>query len=121
MTFPVGFDVPFRLVSEGRSSPSVVEGNDALDRSIRTIIRTFPGERVFRPSFGSLARGNIFNNMTRATAIRIASDIKEALRIWEKRITVRDVRFELSENTVFLTITWRPSGVSVESSTTIAF
>lgn len=121
MALPKGFDVPFHLASGGADSPSIVEGNDALDRSIRTIVSTYPGERVYRPTFGCFARGNVFENMTRATAVQIASNIKDALRIWEPRISVRDVRFELDENTVYLTISWQPAGTQVESTTTIAF
>ena len=55
MAVPQGFDLPFRMFSEG-SSPNVVEGDEVLDRSIRMILLTYPGERPYRPTFGSLLK-----------------------------------------------------------------
>jgi phage baseplate assembly protein W len=120
MALPKGFDVPFRLFQAG-NSPNVVEGNDALDRSIRTIIRTFPGERVYRPTFGSFARGNVFDTMTEITAVQIGASLRRAITNWEPRVRVKNVLFELEDSTVYLTVVWRPAGQSDDSTTTVEF
>jgi phage baseplate assembly protein W len=120
MALPKGFDVPFRLYLEG-NSPNTVEGNDALDRSIRTIVLTFPGERVYRPTFGSTARGGIFDSMTEVTAVQISDSIRRAISDWEPRVDVQDILFELEETTIYLTIIWRPNGSTEDSSTTMEF
>jgi len=120
MAVPKGFDVPFRLVRE-TESPSTVEGDAALDRSIRTIIQTFPGERPYRPSFGSGAASGVFSNMTEESAVRIATEIRRALSAWEQRISVLDITFVVEDSTIDLIITWRPTGRDSDSTTTIQF
>jgi phage baseplate assembly protein W len=120
VALPKGFDTPFRLVSE-QSSPNVVEGLDCFDRSIRTIIRTFPGERVYRPTFGCLARASIFANMTDAMAVQLGSEIRRAVASWEPRVSIEDILFELDNNIVRLQISWRPSGRETDSTTIIEY
>lgn len=120
MALPKGFDTPFRLVS-ARESPSVVEGLDCLDRSIKTIIRTHIGERVYRPTFGSLAKSTIFANMTDANAVQLGTDIREAIATWEPRVSVDNILFELDDNTIRLQIAWRPLGSNAQSLTTQEF
>lgn len=120
MALPKGFDTPFRLVS-AQDSPNVVEGEECLDRSIRTVIRTFPGERVYRPTFGCMARASIFANMTDAMAVQLGSEIRRAVAAWESRVSLDDIMFELDNNIVRLQITWRPSGSETDSTTIIEY
>ena len=118
---PQALDVPFRMYKQG-DSPNVVEGPETvIDRSLRTIIRTVPGERPYRPTFGCWARAMIFANMTEGAALQTAAEIRRAVAAWEPRADIQDILFELEETTVFLTIIWRPNGASVDSTTTIQF
>ena len=120
MAVPQGFYIPFRMVKQ-RSSPNFVEGDAVLDRSIRTIIRTFPGERPYRPTFGSLVRALIFTNMTEGAALQGADEIRRALLAWEPRISVVNILFELNDTSVFLTVIWRANGRRQDSTTLIEF
>lgn len=120
MAVPQGYDVPFRLVKTN-SSPNFVVGNDVLDRSIKTIIRTFPGERVYRPTFGSVVRAMIFENMTEGAALQAADEVNRAVGDWEPRVTIDDILFELKDTTIALTINWRANGSQQDSTTTIEF
>ena len=120
MSLPIGLDTPFRLIS-AQNSPNVVEDLECLDRSIRTIIRTFPGERVYRPTFGCMARASIFANMTDSMAVQLGSEIRRAIATWEPRVSINDILFELDDNKVFLQISWRPSGNAADSTTIIEY
>lgn len=120
MAVPMGFDVPFNMSAE-RGCPAVVEGDDVLDRSIRTIVQTVPGERPFHPTFGCWVSVMVFANMNTATAIQAADEVRRAILAWEKRVDVRGIQFSLEENTVYLTINWRANGKQLDSTTTIGF
>jgi phage baseplate assembly protein W len=117
---PKGFDVPFRL-DKRQASPVSAEQEKLLDRSIRTILLTSPGERVFRPTFGSWLRRMVFANMSEGAGFQAATEIRRALVAWEPRIIVRDILFRLGDNSIQLNIIWQPTGAQVDSSTTIGF
>ena len=120
MAVPKGFDIPFRI-DKNRGSPVSVETEALLDRSIRTILLTSPGERVFRPTFGSWLRRLVFTNMSEGAAFQAAAEIRRALDAWEPRIDVRDILFSLGENSIQLEVVWQPTGAQVDSTTTIGF
>ena len=121
MATPQAFDVPFRMYKDG-ASPNVVEGtNDVLSRSLSTIIQTLPGERVYRPTFGCWARAIIFSNMTEGAAVQAASEIRRAVAAWEQRVEIRDILFDLSGATIFVSIEWRANGNDIDSTTVIEF
>lgn len=121
MAVPQGIKVPFE-VSTARGSPVVVEEAALLDSSIRMILRTVPGERPFRPSFGSWLPITVFANMTEGAAFQAAAEAKRALIAWEPRISVQDILFELVEpSTIMLTIIWSPNGAATTFRSTIDF
>lgn len=121
MAVPQTIDVPFRMY-KGGTSPNVVQGPSAtIDRSIRTIIRTVPGERPYRPTFGCWARAMVFANMTEGAALQTAAEIRRAVAAWEPRADIQDILFELSGTTVALTVIWRANGAPTDSTTTIGF
>lgn len=120
MAVPQGIDVPFRMVRE-KSSPNSVELDDVLDRSIRTILLTYPGERVYRPTFGSFLRSLIFTNMTEGAALQAADEIKRAITLWEPRVNIDNTTFELDDNTIYLAIFWRANGSLAGRRTVIDF
>ena len=120
MAVPQGYDVPFRLVKE-LGSPNAIEGDAVLDRSIRTILRTYPGERPYRPTFGSFLKALIFANMTEGAALQAADEVNRAITAWEPRVSIDDIQFALDDTTVFLTIKWRANGRAGDAATTIEF
>jgi uncharacterized protein len=84
--FPVGVDATggIRLVSREAE----------LEQSIRLVISTAPGERPMRPEFGCAIHDHVFDPADGRTAGRIAFEVREALRRWEPRIEVVDVRVD---------------------------
>lgn len=121
MAVPQGIKFPFEL-NKDRGSPVVAEGVALLESSIRTILRTVPGERPYRPNFGSWLPVMVFANMTEGVAFQAVSEASRALVTWEPRVKVQDILFELQEpSTISLTVIWRPNGAPSTYRTTIDF
>jgi len=121
MAVPQGIKVPFELNST-KGSPIVAEGVALLENSIRVILRTVPGERPFRPGFGSWLSVMVFANMTEGVAYQAISEAKRALTTWEPRIRIQDILFELqASSTIALTVIWSPNGAASSYRTTIDF
>jgi len=112
---PVGLSVPFRFDTTGYPAPVV--GQKTLHDSIFTILSTYPGERVMRPTFGSYLKSYVFDPMSRATAYQARAEVFRAIRIWEPRVRVIDVLFELADTTITLHVTWRSNGNLLASTT----
>jgi uncharacterized protein len=87
----VGWRWPVRVSEGDRRAMHWVCDDEAVRQSIEIILRTEPGERVMRPTFGTHLGHLLFapnNEQNRALA---AFEIREALLQWEPRIEVRDV------------------------------
>lgn len=81
--FPVGVDATGQI--------ALVTGSREVERAMRLILSTYPGERPMRPHFGSRLRDFIFDGATWENATAIAAEVRAALRQWEPRTTVTDV------------------------------
>ncbi|MGD9726402.1 MAG: GPW/gp25 family protein [Nitrospiraceae bacterium] len=78
--------------------------------SVFTILSTMPGERVMRPNFGSYLRLILFENINRVAGLRARYEVQRALALWEPRISVQDVLFELNETTITVHVSWIANG-----------
>jgi len=67
------------------------EGPADLDRSIRVVLATAPGERVMRPEFGCRIWDMLFEPVTANLLGQMAQAVRDALAQWEPRATVEDV------------------------------
>jgi Bacteriophage baseplate protein W len=84
-----GWAFPLRVDATG--GIALVSRLQEIEESIRLILGTAPGERPMRPEFGCRIHDEVFGRADAATAGRIASDVRAALRRWEPRIEVQDV------------------------------
>lgn len=84
-------------------------GERKLHDSICMILSTHVGERFFVPEFGSRLHDAIFEQNDLIFKDLVDMYVREALGIWEKRITVInvDVGIESEGNIVPVTITYR--------------
>ena len=64
----------------------VLKDERAIQRSVRNIVETIPGEKFFNPIFGSEVRSQLFENASYAVADNIRDQITESLRNFEPRI-----------------------------------
>lgn len=77
-----------------------------LHDSIFTILSTIPGERVMRPTFGSYLRLILFENINRVTGLKARTEVFRAIGLWETRVSVQDVLFELEDTTIKVNVSW---------------
>jgi len=84
-----GFSWPMEVDHTG--SIMLTGGAEDLDRSIRIVLLTAPGERVMRPQFGCRIWDLLFEPVTPNLLGLIAESVRDALAQWEPRIEVEDV------------------------------
>jgi uncharacterized protein len=87
--FGQGISFPPRLGANGRFAWS--NGPDNIREAITVILSTQPNERVMLPTFGGRLRSYLFEPNTVATQQSIQEEIRNALTLWEPRITVQSV------------------------------
>jgi phage baseplate assembly protein W len=116
-----GLAVNFRFDQNGY--PSEDQDVALLGDSILVIIKTIPGERPFRPTFGCYVVRLLFANMSTAASMRARTEARRAIETWEPRVIVDDIITTVSPasvtnasaatnqaSTIALSIIWRPKG-----------
>jgi phage baseplate assembly protein W len=88
----LGRGLAFPIVADGATGRiAMAEYEDDIAQSIRIILSTRKGERVMRPEFGSGLHAFLFENDGYTLRSRIADAVKDALELWEPRVTDVDV------------------------------
>jgi phage baseplate assembly protein W len=88
---------------------NTLTNSDAIKRSLKNIILTDKLERPYNPEFGSDIRRRLFETHDGTVADEIASDIEFAVKNFEPRVRLLDVRVDerIEQNGVFITIVFR--------------
>tara|TARA_Y100000816_G_scaffold48928_1_gene31000 strand:+ start:387 stop:788 length:402 start_codon:yes stop_codon:yes gene_type:complete len=97
--------VPLERVSQGFRDVSMsfkknplnddlilLKNANAIARSIKNIVFTFPGEKPFNETFGSRISRLLFDNFDDLTASNIKDEIESSIRRFEPRVRLRSVR-----------------------------
>lgn len=84
-----GFSWPMEVDHTG--SIRLTTTAEDIDRSMRIVLMTAPGERVMRPRFGCDIWDLLFEPVTQNLFGLIASAVFEALGQWEPRVEVDEV------------------------------
>jgi phage baseplate assembly protein W len=66
-------------------------GADDIDRSMRIVLATAPGERVMRPQFGCRIWELMFEPVTANLLGSMADAVQDAVAQWEPRVDVNEV------------------------------
>ena len=87
----------------------------AIARSIRNIVFTTPGEKVFDPNFGSNVSKLLFEIVDDVSALAIRDEIENSIRNHEPRVELIDVIIEpnYDANEFNATILYRIIGIDV--------
>ena len=85
-----GFSRPLEVDHTG--SINLTDGAEDLDRSIRMVLLTAPGERLMRQDFGCRIWDLLFEPVTANLLGLIAEAVRDSLARWEPRIEVDDVQ-----------------------------
>lgn len=84
-----GIAFPIRTSVQGGLQLSAAGQN--LTESIRVLLRTRVGERVYRPDYGSRLSELTFAPMNTDTLLLIRLNVQEAIERWEPRIVLEQV------------------------------
>ena len=87
----VGAGWAFPVTTDATGGIALVAQESEIEQAIRLILGTACGERPMRPEFGCRIHDHVFGTATSTTAGQIASDVGQALQLWEPRIEVHDV------------------------------
>lgn len=93
-----GIRFPFRF-SERTGGTEESSDLDRIRESILQILETRPGERLMRPEFGSRVKDLVFEQNDAVLKGLLRFHITDAIRRWEKRVTVTNVSFDGSPDT----------------------
>lgn len=88
-----GFHFPIE-VDEATGRMKEVSLEEDISQSIRIIMMTRKGERVMRPEFGCDIHDYVFGTMDYTTLVQMEHAVREALTIWEPRITQVEVAID---------------------------
>ncbi|MEA5468481.1 GPW/gp25 family protein [Spirulina sp. 06S082] len=83
---------PLRRNVQGSLQLSSSERN--IEESIRIILATRHGERVYRPKFGCRLSELVFAPMNTKTLLMTRLYVEEALTLWEPRIDINEIYTE---------------------------
>ena len=87
----IGRGISFPMGVDHTGAIALTRGADDLDRSIRVVLATAPGERVMRPQFGCRIWDLLFEPVNANTIGLMAQAVREAVAQWEPRVDVEDV------------------------------
>jgi phage baseplate assembly protein W len=87
----IGRGIRWPLAVDHTGSLAMTTGPEDLDRSIRVILATAPGERVMRPEFGCRIWDLLFEPLNANTFGLIAQAVRDAVAQWEPRVDVHQV------------------------------
>ena len=88
----LGFAYPLGVSAQGNLQIS--DGEQSVRESIWLILRTRPGERLRRPSFGCRLHELTFAPLNQKTLVEMRLFVEEALKTWERRIILDEVRVD---------------------------
>ena len=72
-----------------------------------------------RPGFGSYLRMILFENINRIAGLQAQYEVGRALTIWEPRVSVQDVLFEIDDTTIIVHVSWTSAG-AIGATTSLA-
>lgn len=84
-----GWSFPLDVTANG--TIATLGGPRKLEQAMAIVLTTYPGERPFRPAFGSKLRDFAFEGASVDVFAAIEREVRDSLDIWEPRVTVREV------------------------------
>lgn len=98
-----------------------VINEDSVRCSIRNILGTNKGERIFRNNFGSSLNDLVFENINENLLGRFSDVIKNAIEAWDNRVSITGIDFKADEdrNKVEIGVRFRIKSYSEVFSTTV--
>jgi len=100
----------FPILPDETGSLGYVADDANVEQSVRILLLTDIGQRVMRPDFGCKAPRLVFAPGSMQYLRLLETTVREALRDWEPRVVLEDVRAEVDpgeETRVIVSINYR--------------
>ena len=81
------------ILSNGNIATKI--NNEAIKQSLKMLLSTGQGTRLFLPDYGCRVKGFLFEPFDDSTAKRLGIEIEESIRNYEPRVTVINVIVEM--------------------------
>lgn len=90
-----------------------LKNENAIARSIRNLVLTYPGERFFSPNLGSKVSRSLFENIDDISASLIQDEIKNTINNYEPRVKLIgvDVSPDYDNNQFYVTVRYYVVGI----------
>ena len=75
------------------------EDQQLIKNDLLQLLLTVPGERVFRPTFGTILRSSIFEQLDSRQISAIRDSISESIKTHEPRVNVVKLNLTATDNT----------------------
>lgn len=76
-----------------------IKNENAIARSVRNLIFTYPGDKPFQPNVGCRVSDMLFDNVDHITAASIKSEIENTINNYEKRVKLNEVEVNANPDT----------------------
>ena len=87
-------DLSYNPILNQLGDLTTVKNEDSIKQSLRTIINTPKGSRIFEPDFGCNVNFYLFEPYLPETGMRIAKDIEYNINAYEPRVELLDIKVE---------------------------
>ena len=100
------------LQQDVQGNLALVVNEASVRASIDNILGTSPGSRVFLPTFASGIRSLLFEPLTEQKMALFASNIENAIELWDNRVNVQNVAVtvDTDHNQVSITVSFSIPG-----------
>jgi phage baseplate assembly protein W len=122
MATPItGFDFPIRFSADGHISRAAYDRK--LLANMKNIVLTTLTTRVMRPAFGLAITGSLFSKLDNIDLEDARVEIKDAIRIFEPRVTVNSVTLirDYDTSSIKVTISYQANNLGFSVSRTETF
>jgi phage baseplate assembly protein W len=105
----------------GRKDLSRLLNENSIKESIKNIVLTNKGERLFQPNFGCDINASLFENIDNNTVLILRDNIKRAIRTFEPRCDLKNVEIiaDLDNNNLQATVVFSVINTSSTTSLTL--
>jgi phage baseplate assembly protein W len=102
-------DLPLDIKITSNGDISEVVNADSIKQSLRMIVDTARGSRVFFPEFGCRVNAFLFEPFDEATARRLGEELQTTIVNYEKRINLLNlnVQMDFTENSYEVDVVYR--------------
>lgn len=84
-------DLPLDPTTNSEGDISSVTNKESIKQSLRMIINTARGSRVFAPDYGCRIKAFLFEPFDETTANRIGQELEETIKNYESRVQILSI------------------------------